>query len=438
MMKILQSIILASCCFVFAGLLIPGESSATLSETEQNASQGQSGYETLPEFGGPESVSAQLKQADEERETLYKFDGLQRTLAPYFDWKRRINEENGVALGFQFYALYQKSSSSLAGRDDDAAGNIFRFLGNWQVFESGNGNLGRIEWRLESRSDMFGLQAPGSLGGATGIATVAPGFGYSENFDLDLSVINWTQGFASGKAGFAVGRLDFAAYLDAFPFQTFSKGFINRSFVLNPTLSTTGIGAIGGVVKGFASNNIWLGAQMYDANAISGDFNFDTVQEGEWLKAVEIGYTPSLGQRNTQLVQFTYWEKDARALAGTTKGRGWAVSAAYELGNSIFPFARFGHSDGGAGVAAEDAVSLGAQIKTKFDQVWTLGAGWARPSVQTYTPGLDNETVVETSYKLQLSKNFSLTPDIQIIFNPANDPDENFVWIAGIRMILTA
>jgi porin len=203
-------------------------------------------------------------------------------------------------------------------------------------------------------------------------------------------------------------------------------------------LATTGIGAIGGVVKGFASNNIWLGAQMYDANAISGDFNFDTVQEGEWLKAVEIGYTPSLGQRNTQLVQFTYWEKDARALAGTTKGRGWAVSAAYELGNSVFPFARFGHSDGGAGVAAEDAVSLGAQIKTKFDQVWTLGAGWARPSVQTYTPGLDNETVVETSYKLQLSKNFSLTPDIQIIFNPANDPDENFVWIAGIRMILTA
>lgn len=401
------------------------------------AQTSQSGYDKLPEFGGPESVSRQLKDADEEREALYRFDGLQRNLAPYFDWKRRINDENGVALGFQFYALYQKASDSLAGRDDDSAGNIFRFLGNWQVFERDNGNIGRIEWRLERRSDMFGLQAPGSLGGATGVTTLVPGFGYSDNFDLDLSVINWTQGFASGKAGFAVGRLDFAAYLDAFPFQTFSKGFLNRSFVVNPTLATTGIGAIGGVVKGFVSSNIWLGAQAYDANAVSGDFDFDTVQEGEWLKAIEIGYTPSFAQRKKQLAQFTYWEKDARALAGTSEGRGWAVSAAYDVGNGLFPFVRFGHSDGGAGVAAEDAISLGAQLTTKFDQVWSLGAGWARPSEQTFGPGLDNETVLETSYKVQLSKNFSLTPDLQVIFNPAKNPDESSLWALGIRMILS-
>jgi len=32
---------------------------------------------------------------------------------------------------------------------------------------------------------------------------------------------------------------------------------------------------------------------MHDANATSGKFDFDTVKEGEWLKAVEIGFTPS-------------------------------------------------------------------------------------------------------------------------------------------------
>ena len=35
-----------------------------------------------------------------------------------------------------------------------------------------------------------------------------------------------------------------------------------------------------------ASSNIWLGAQAYDANAVSGDFDFDTVQEGEWLTRI--------------------------------------------------------------------------------------------------------------------------------------------------------
>ena len=412
--------------------LLTGSSLAQQADSEVSTS-GQAGYDDVPEFGGPESVSEQLKRADELRDAMYEwpfFDG-------YFDWKRQINDDYGVSFGLHFYALAQKASDSLAGRDDDAFGNIFRFLGNWTLFKRDNGNLGRIEWRLESRSDMFGFQAPGSLGGATGIAALAPGFAYSDNFELDLAVINWTQGFANGKAGYAAGRLAFDVYLDAFPFQTFSKGFLNRSFILNPTMPTTGIGAIGGVVKGFVTDHLWLGAQVHDANAVSGRFDFDTVKEGEWLKAVEIGYTPSFGQRKTHLVQFTYWDKDARSLAGVSSGSGWGVSTAWKLNDTYFPFVRFGHSDGGGGVAAEDAVSAGVEISRPKGETWTIGAGWAKPSEETFGPGLDDETVLETSYKFQITKNFTLTPDLQVVFNPANNPDKSSIWVIGVRVILT-
>jgi len=327
------------------------EETASATEAEDST---QSGYDQLQQFGGPEGVSQTLKRDDEKKESTFQFDGLQRGLKPWFDWKRRIQEENGVALGVQFYALYQDASSSLDGRDDDAFGNIFRFFGKWTVYEHENGNTGRIEWRVESRSNFGSFQAPGSLGSATGIATVVPGFAYSDDFDLDIPIVNWTQGFANGRAGYAVGRLAFDVYLDAFPFQTFSRGFLNRSFILNPTMTTTGVGAIGGVVKGFVSDRIWLGAQIHDANAASGDFDWDTVEEGEWLKAVEIGYAPSYEERNAKRVQFTYWEKDERTLAGVSKGTGWGVSAAYKLNDKYFPFVRFGHSDGGGGVVARD------------------------------------------------------------------------------------
>jgi len=399
----------------------------------QEAARGQAGYENVPAFGGPESVTEQLKRADESRDAMYDwpfFDG-------YFDWKRQINDDYGVSFGLHFYGLYQRASDSLPGRDDDSLGNIFRFLGNGTLWEKENGNLGRIEWRVESRSNWGGFQAPGSLGGATGIAALAPGFAYSDNFDMDLAVLNWTQGFASGKAGYAVGRLAFDAYLDAFPFQTFSRGFINRSFILNPTLPTTGIGALGGVVKGFVGDNIWVGAQIHDANAASGKFDFDTVQEGDWLKAVEVGYTPSFGQRKSHLVQLTYWDKDARSLAGVSSGSGWAVSAAWKLNDTYFPFVRFGHSDGGGGVAAETAVSGGVEISRPRGEVWTIGAGWAKPSEETFGPGLDNETVLEMSYKFPISKNFSVLPDAQIIFSPANNPGRTSIWVIGIRAILT-
>jgi porin len=406
--------------------------------SQQEANDGtQSGYAKVNEFGGPDGVSSALKRDDKKLESTYQFDGLQRGLKPYFDWKRRIHDEHGVALGAQFYVLFQDASSSLDGRDSDAFGNIFRFFGKWTVFNRDNGNLGRVEWRVESRSNFGNFQAPGSLGSATGITALAPGFAYSDNFGLDIPIVNWTQLFADGRAGYAVGRLAFDVYLDAFPFQTFSRGFLNRSFVLNPSMPTTGIGAIGGVVKGFVTDNIWLGAQMHDANAASGDFDWDTVQEGEWLKAIEVGYTPSFDERNDKRVQLTLWEKDERSLAGVSKGRGWAVSAAYKLNDKYFPFVRFGHSDGGAGVAAESSVSAGVEIKQAFDQVWTIGAGWAKPSSETYGGGLSNETVLETSYKFQLSQNFSLMPDVQVVFNPAYDTSESSVWVFSLRAILS-
>ena len=399
----------------------------------QDTTAGRTSDATRTEFGGPESVTNQLKHAEEVDEKVPQwafFDG-------YFDWKKQVKEDYGVSFGLYFYGLYQQASDSLPNQDDDAMGNIFRFLGNWTLWQEDNGNLGRIEWRVESRSDWFDFQAPGSLGGATGVAALAPGFAYSGNFDTDLAVINWTQGFANGKAGYAVGRLAFDAYLDAFPFQTFSRGFINRSFILNPTLPTTGVGALGGVVKGFVTDNVWVGGQIHDANAASGDFDFDTVQEGEFLKAVEIGFTPSFGQRRSHLVQFTYWDKDERSLAGVSSGSGWAISAAWKLNDTYFPFVRYGHSDGGGGVAAEDAISAGVEISRPRGEVWTIGAGWAKPSEATFGQGLDDEKVVEMSYKFQISKNFSILPDAQIIFSPANNPGRSSIWVVGLRAILT-
>ena len=71
-------------------------------------------------------------------------------------------------------------------------------------------------------------------------------------------------------------------------------------------------------------------------------------------------------------------------------------------------FVRFGHSNGGGGVAAEDAFAAGVEVKQSFDETWTVGVGWSNPSSTTFGPGLDDEYLVETSYKFQMSKNSSV------------------------------
>jgi len=66
-----------------------------------------------------------------------------------------------------------------------------------------------------------------------------------------------------------------------------------------------------------------------------------------------------------------------------------------------------------------------------------LGAGWSKPSEKTNGAGLDDEYVIETSYNFQIARNFALLPDLQLIIDPANNPDKSKVWVAGLRAILT-
>jgi porin len=396
----------------------------------------QSGYDELEQFGGPDGVSGQLRKADEVRAPMYEWEAPGRWFKPWYDWKSRINEDHGLALGFFVSVLGQKASDSNTD-DDDALGGIYRFQGSWTVINQGGKNPGRIEWRIENRGNIGSLQAPGTLGGAVGAAALNTGFGYSENFKTDLSVLNWTQGFRDGTTGIAVGRLAFDVYLDAFAFQTFSGGFLNRSFLVNPTIGTTGIGALGAVARGMVTDQFWVGGQIYDGNAASGDWDWDTVQENEYLKAIEFGWTPTIARRKLDKIQFTYWDKDKRDLAGVPGGHGWAVSASWQMGEKWLPFVRFGDSNGGAGVAAEKALSGGFQYTVRNDQKWVLGIGWAKPSEKTNGTKLDDEYVIETSYNFQIARNFALLPDLQLVIDPAKNPDKSKVWVVGLRAILT-
>ena len=239
----------------------------------------QSGYETEAVLAGPDDVVSELVDNDEDRDSLFQPEVTSKVFGPYFDWKREISEKHDLNIGFSLYMLYQNSQHS-ANSETDAAGTIFRFQGSWKAFALSDGSTGSLIFRVENRSDFAGLQAPSTLGNNIAGA-LDSGFGYVGSFDTDLSVLSWKQTFNKNTAGFDIGRLAFDVYLDAFVFQTFSRGFLNRSLLLNPTMATTGIGALGAAVKGFVPNNITLGAQIYDANAKSGQWDSATIREGE-------------------------------------------------------------------------------------------------------------------------------------------------------------
>ena len=79
---------------------------------------------------------------------------------------------------------------------------------------------------------------------------------------------------------------------------------------------------------------------------------------------------------------------------------------------------------------------MGFEYTVRPDQSWSLGFGWGKPAARA-GQSLRDEYVIETSYKFQLLKNFSLLPDVQLMLDPANNPDKDSAWVVGLRGILT-
>jgi len=62
-----------------------------------------------------------------------------------------------------------------------------------------------------------------------------------------------------------------------------------------------------------------------------------------------------------------------------------------------------------------------------------VGLNWRRPSADTLGSGLDDQYTTEIYYRWQALKVLAITPGVQLLVNPALNPDEDLITIWGLR-----
>ena len=102
---------------------------------------------------------------------------------------------------------------------------------------------------------------------------------------------------------------------------------------------------------------------------------------------------------------------------------GVAVTLEQELGpdGNIVPFARYSYADGRTtSIRQTFAISVGLEqpFGQNFDLIG-LGFSWGEPTDRT----LQDQCIFEAFYRFYLTPHSHLTPDIQVIFDPAKKPD---------------
>ncbi len=393
------------------------------------------GYEDIPVFGGAASVGAQVKADREARTIPYRFEGFTHSFQPYYDFKARTQKDHGLAFGADYNALYQAASDSLG--TDHAAGGVVRLYGTWTLVGRDRVDAGSLVFKVENRHRLGTDIAPQDLASEIGYAglTATP---FSDAGSL-LTNLYWHQSFEQNRLAFVVGIVDVTDYIDVYAFINPWTDFINLAFSTNPTMPAPNQG-LGAAMRWSFIDHYYVLAGLTDANGDPGDpqDSIDSFfRDHEYFKHVELGWIGSWQNRFTDNIHLTGWQVDEREAAQVDEGWGLAFSFSRKLDDHWLPFLRVGYSDGG-GALLDRSVSAGVgYFRQDRSNVLGIGLNWGRPSEEIFGAGLDDQYTAEVFYRMQLFPHVNITPELQLLVNPAVNPEQDHIWIAGIRTRLS-
>jgi porin len=384
-------------------------------------------------FGGAaDGILNNLSAARIDRESMTEFDP--------FTWVRnemqKVNNELDRAarlrIGFAWTALYQHASWT-RNDDDNAAAADFDFFGRWRPLQTRR-TLGYVIFQTQVRYQLWQDQTPRDLGPEIGsIWGTANGFN-TQSFNLRQ--LYWQQFLFNNEFSYRIGKVDLGDVFNNNRLQSDNHYFLNTAFSDNPTMAYP--------ENNFGFDLIWRPKPLFYMSVgtadASGDNNNDDeagkeLKNTNWFTAAEVGLTPWFENLGAGHYRLTAWYTDADTASGSSGASGISLSCDQDLGPRMLAFLRYGYTDGDL-TSTEQIVAGGVAFKRPFgknDDMAGIAAAWGRPTIDA----LGDQAVVEAFYRFQVTPAIEVTPDIQLTIDPSLAPEEDYVWVFGVRMRIT-
>ncbi len=205
--------------------------------------------------------------------------------------------------------------------------------------------------------------------------------------------------------------------------------FLAASFVNSPTIPFPDSSlAIDAAVDLTPWADVHFG--IYQTNCDKESFScFSELSSDDWLAPLEFILRSDLQNLGTGTYRILAFASNRNNKRGT----GVSLSIDQQLGRFI-PFLRAGFSDPDV-VEVKRFFSVGSGFDAPLGRPGDLiGAGVAinEPSDSSR----NTETVFEAYWRFRLNPFVSLTPDVQIILDPADNPVDSSIVVAGLRLQL--
>lgn len=357
------------------------------------------------QFGGPEQVDNRMQEDSGDRNLP-----LKEKLAA-----------DGIDIAIDYSAVAYNASDVLSGADDSASGGMLRFYGSWKATETGS-----VIWKIEHRHSYSDTE-PRFIGfnaGVSGLETPA----FSDQGGR-LTNLYWKQSFNDKKTTLMAGFLDATDYVDVYAVASPWTGFMNFAFSTgSAAMALPGDAALGIAGGTMINDNFFIIGGITDMESDPTKPFSNLLKESHYFKSVELGWTSGKDQIYVDNIHITFWDADESIEQGQAADSGVNFSASKMMG-AWLPFLRVGVADKGSLLGIDKSVSTGFALYGLGGKSNTFGAAinWADVAAN------DDQITLEVFYLMKLMPFWELTPDIQIVKNPATNPNEDQVTILGLR-----
>ena len=383
----------------------------------------------------PDDIVRKLERLEQPRESKVEETALDSALRHWESVSNEFKAATGLAVGVAYTTLYQRLTDKKDGDKvpiDGAVGDL-DIYGDWTL--PGGDRNWLVGSQAEMRHRIFTSAPPSELGKSAG-SLWGTTSGFSTQ-DISLVELWWQQAWFDESLRYRIGEVDQANFFDVGTLSSANLFFSNAILSDNPAIAFPGNG-LGAAVSYTHRDDWYLSIGIGDANGRKTKLDFNSFfEDKDYFTAVEVGWTPNIEGYGQGFYQITGWDTDGRKTntrSEQSSGRGIALRLEQFLGEEFMFFGTYSRSSGGAKSVRQLATAgIGMlDILGYKDDIIGVAVSWGQPEDRS----LRDQYVAELFYRMQITDFFQVTPDIQVIVDPARNRDNQAIAVFGLRLRL--
>ncbi len=348
----------------------------------------------------------------------------------YTDFKNMLNKKYGFDYSVDVSYMGQRAAPS--GKKSSYQTIIYPSF-TWTTFQNeyGTGTL-NFAYNIVRYGGIQGSKLNSNIGAVTGINDYT-----SKATSMDELYYSYQLGGSWNWLTLALGQFPLYNFDGSSYNSNQQVNFINEALSQNAssTYSTAGVGTYVQIDP----NEDWsfaFGAQ--DATDIDGQsFRVNDLDQKHFTTFGYAAYTPTIkGLGQAQYSVLLYNQPGVKSQPQTTNG--WSINISQNIGEKLNVFARINGVSGNVAEIDQSWV-LGGVYNDPLDRnpLDQIGLAFAYNKINEKAVGeplnSSAEKVIETYWAWGISKWMTLTPDIQFIIDPAQNPKSDFDTVFSLR-----